>query len=186
MDKIKGISVPLVYIVGVLLVFLSACNTPTSSSDVTVPKKSPNVHTVKPGAPVKLENTQPFFLSAPGAGDLELVLSTPQNGGAMLVDISTSEGLQLESSTHYEFTLGEVTEYKLPVRIRAVSEGRYYINVRVGLVSNGQRDNRIITAIVQVGDVAKKAQKASAEMVDKNNDEKVISLPAQETVSPAK
>lgn len=186
MDKVNHISIPSGYIAGVLLIFLSACNTPAITPDSSVTKNTPHAHAVKPGASVKLENTQPFFLNAPGVGDLELLLSTPQNGGTMVVDISTGEGLQLESPLHYEFPLGVHTEYTLPLRIHAVAEGRYYINLRVALVNNEERDYRIITAIVQVGESAKKVQKASSATLQKSNVEKIISLPAQETISPAK
>ncbi|PUA26508.1 MAG: hypothetical protein B0W54_22410 [Cellvibrio sp. 79] len=186
MDKINRISIPLGCIAGVLLIFLSACDTPTVTPDISATKRVPHVHTVKPGASVKLENTQPFILSAPGVGDLELLLSTPQHDGTMAVDISAGEGLQLESPSHYEFPLGQLTGYKLPLKIRAVSEGRYYINLRIALVNNEQRDHRIITAIVQVGESVKPARKLSSGAAEKNNEEKVISLPAQETISPAK
>lgn len=186
MDKVNRISIPSGYIAGVLLIFLSACDTPAITPDASMTKSTPHAHTVKPGASVKLENTQPFFLGAPGAGELELLLSTPQNDGTMVVDISADEGLQIESPLHYEFPLGGNAEYKLPVKIYAIAEGRYYINLRVAHVHDERRDYRIITAIVQVGDATRKVQKTSSGIVEKSKVEKIISLPAQETISPAK
>ena len=186
MGKINRIGIPSGYLAGVLLIFLSACDTPAVTPDTVAPKNTSHRHTVKPGASVKLENTQPFFLGKPGVGDLELLLSTLQNDGTMVIDISTGEGLQLESSSHYEFPLGKNSEYKLPITIHAVSEGRYYVNLRVSLVHNERREHRIITAIVQVGEAAKKVQKASLQEIEKSKEEKLITLPAQETISPAK
>lgn len=186
MDKVNRISIPSGYIAGVLLIFLSACDTPAITPDVSMTKSTSHTHAVKPGASVKLENTQPFFLDAPGVSDLELLLSAPQHDGTLSVDVSAGEGLQLDSPLHYEFPSGQLTEYKLPVRVRAVSEGRYYINLRVTLINKEQREHRVITAIVQIGEPVKRVQKASSGAVEKNNEEKVISLPAQETISPAK
>lgn len=174
---------------GALLLLLSACNADVATPNVPISAKSDaasHPHPVKPGAAVKLENSQPFFLAGPGAADLELVLSAPVTGGLMQVGISTSAGLELVSApAYYEFPLGQGTEYKLPIQIRAVNEGRYYINLQVSIARGEQRDQRIITAIVQVGAPVMKAQKAATGAAVKNSEDKVISQPAQETIQPA-
>lgn len=186
MGKMKFFNNPSGCIIGMLLIFLSACDTPANIPEVVAAKNTPHSHPAKPGASIKLENSQPIFLAAPGISDVELVLSTPPRDGLIQVDISATDGLELISTpSHYEFPLTQ-NEYTFPVKIHAVSKGRYYINLQISLIHNEQREHRVITAIVQVGEPDLNTQKASSDAAKKAQGDKVISLPAQEVIQPAK
>lgn len=139
---------------------------------------------VKPGAAVSLESNEPLYAAVPGVYEYQLQLLSPNHEGKMIVDASTSDGLTIVSSLrHFEFDLQEDGEYKLPVTINSSAEGRFYIHLHVSVIVNGQSTSRVIAVILQVGETAMKAQKITAKSAG-NDTEEVISLPAQETISP--
>lgn len=141
-------------------------------------------HMAKPGAAVSLKNTAPLYASAAGAFEYQLWLSSPSHTGKMIVDVSSGNGVAIVSPNHqFEFILNEGGEYLLPLTLYTESEGRFYIQLHVSMVVDGQASMRVITAILQVGAPSVKTQKimtkSSADKADS-----VISLPAQETISP--
>ncbi len=139
---------------------------------------------VKPGAAVSLKNTEPLYSAAPGVYEYHLQLLSPGHEGKMTVDVSASDGLAIVSSErHFEFELQKGGEYPVPLTINASAEGRFYIQLHVSITANGQSSSRVIAAILQVGEPAVKAQKAAAKSAAQEA-ETVISLPAQETISP--
>ena len=139
---------------------------------------------VKPGAAVSLKNIEPLYAPAPGVHEYQLQLVSPNHIGAMTVDVSTSDGVTIVSpERRFEFTLQEGGEYLLPLTVDADSEGRFYIQLYVTIEINGQISARAIAAVLQVGEPAMKAQKTtSGDSAGKSDS--VISLPAQETISP--
>lgn len=138
----------------------------------------------KPGAAVSLKNSEPLYAAVPGVYEYQLQLLSPSHEGKMTVDVSTSDGLVIVSSAHhFEFELQEGSEYSLPLTLNAGAEGRFYIQLHVSITVNGQSSSRVIAAILQVGPSAVKAQKAAAKNSEQDA-EPVISLPAQETISP--
>jgi hypothetical protein len=149
-------------------------------------KRAHQQHTfVKPGAAVSLKNTEPLYASVPGIYEYQLQLLSANHDGKMTVDVSTSDGLAIVSSAHhFEFELQEGSEYRVPLTINASSEGRFYIQLHVSITANGQPSSRVIAAILQVGALAVKAQKAATVKSASQEAGTVISLPAQETISP--
>jgi hypothetical protein len=138
----------------------------------------------KPGAAVSLKNTEPFYAPAPGIYEYQLQLASPHHTGKMIVDVSTSDGITIVSSERrFEFVLQEGGEYKLPLTLNAGAEGRFYIQLQVSTVVAGQTSMRAITAILQVGAPMGKMQKTMTNGSAGKSDS-VISLPAQETISP--
>ncbi len=139
---------------------------------------------VKPGAAVSLKNTEPLFVPAPGVYDYQLQLISPSHEGKMTINVSTSDDVTIVSPEHqFEFVLHDGGEYPIPLTLNASSEGRFYIQLHVSIVVNGHTSMRVIAAILQVGAPAAKAQKTmSKDALDKSDS--VISLPAQETISP--
>jgi len=139
---------------------------------------------VKPGAAVGLRDKQPLTAEAPGTYEYQLQLISPKHKGKMTVDVSTSDGITIISpERHFEFALQERGEYSVPLTINASAEGRFYIQLHVSIAVEGQSASRVIAAILQVGEPAVKVQKAAAKTTAKDSDA-VISLPAQETISP--
>lgn len=139
---------------------------------------------VKPGAAVSLKNSELLYAAVPGVYEYQLQLLSPNHEGEMTVDVSTSDGLALVSSVrHFAFELQEGGEYRVPLTINASAEGRFYIQLHVSITVNGQSSSRVIAAILQVGETTVKAQKAATKS-SAQEAEAVISLPAQETISP--
>ncbi|MDR7089184.1 MULTISPECIES: hypothetical protein [Cellvibrio] len=138
----------------------------------------------KPGAAVSLKNSEPLYATVPGVYEYQLQLLSPNHEGKMTVDVSTSDGLAIVSSAHhFEFELHEGGEYGVPLTINANAEGRFYIQLHITITADGQKSSRVIAAILQVGEPGVKAQKASTKGAGQEV-ETVISLPAQETISP--
>jgi hypothetical protein len=71
----------------------------------------------------------------------------------------------------------------VPLTINASAEGRFYIQLHITITADGQKSSRVIAAILQVGEPGVKAQKASTKGAGQEL-KTVISLPAQETISP--
>ncbi len=139
---------------------------------------------VKPGAAVGLKNIEPLYAAAPGVYEYRLQLISPAHNGKMAVDVSVSDGLAIVSSKRqFEFVLEEHGEYVLPLTLNASVEGRFYIQLHVSITAEGQSSSRVVAAILQVGEPAAKIQKAAAKN-SANDNEAVISIPAQETISP--
>ena len=140
--------------------------------------------TVKPGAAVSLKNIEPLYAPAPGVYEYQVQLVSPNHTGVMTVDVSTSDGVAIVSpERRFEFALQEGGEYLVPLTIDADSEGRFYIQLHVTIEVNGQTSARAIAAVLQVGEPVAKVQKTtSGDSAGKSDS--VISLPAQETISP--
>src|SRR6187431_400676 len=139
---------------------------------------------IKPGAAVSLKNIAPLYAPAPGVYEYKLELISPNDTGKMTIDVAVSDGVTIVSpENHFEFVLHEGGEYHLPLALNASAEGRFYIQLHVSTVVDGHTSARSVAAILQVGEPAVKAQKTMLESsTDKS--EPVISLPAQETISP--
>jgi hypothetical protein len=137
----------------------------------------------KPGAQVSLKNQQPYYIDAPGVIDLNLLLATAKDSGGMQVDIAAGAGIEVRSSQlHYEFALTQDGIYELPLQVAIAAEGRYYLNLQVSILSGDERENRAITAIVQVGAPAAHTNKPKlAPATTTDGETGVIELPAQET-----
>ena len=148
-------------------------------------KRAPEHHPlVKPGAAVSLKSTEPLYAAAPGVYEYQLAIVSPSHSGRMVVDVSAGDGVNVISPDHQvEFELDATGEYKVPVTLGVNTEGRFYIQLHVSITADGQSSTRVIAAILQVGEPAVKAQKAAPQSAVKDSDA-VISLPAQETISP--
>lgn len=175
-----------------LLTLLMGCNRSAPESSASIPetgvpitkeKRTEAQVTGKPGAPVSLKNQQPIYIDTPGVIDLNLLLATAKQNGIMQVDIVAGEGIELHSTQlHFEFALVRDGIYELPLQVAIAAEGRYYINLQVSILNGDERENRAITAIVQVGVPAARLDKPRLAPAATAGDESgVIELPAQET-----
>jgi len=139
---------------------------------------------VKPGAAVKLKNTEPLFFAAPGVYEHSLVLVSTSQTGKMTIDLSSSEGVDIVSPVrHFEFELRADSEYQVPLTLSTNADGRFYVQLHINIEADGVAETRVIAAIVQVGNPVVKVQKATTTSSIKKADG-VISLPAQESISP--
>jgi hypothetical protein len=138
----------------------------------------------KPGAQVTLATTEEYILQSEIVTDIELMLVTIPTQGRMQVAVSTSDGLELLSPNSFEFTLDiETGEYRLPLQLRAKSNGRYYVHLQIDIESGNRTTARAVSAIVQVGPKADVRHSTTAASRKKQSDEPaVISLPVTETI----
>lgn len=143
------------------------------------------MHSVgKPGAAVKLKSVAPIFFATPGVYEQTFVLLSPLSAGVMSIDVSAADGISiLSTERHFEFELKTDTEYSLPLTLNMTEEGRFYVQLHIMVNADGHSSTRAISAIVQVGAPSVKSQKAAAAKTA-NDSEAVISLPAQESISP--
>lgn len=157
-------------------------NKPRSmDSSVDAPAAHGQKTATKPGASVSIRNTQPIVLNSVGLHDIELVLNSPGYPGTISVSVTSSKGVSILSTTApVLFPLTENGEYRLPISASIEQEGRHYIRLNVAVTSNDITEKRVVSAIVQVGSVHPKLQKAAPAI----DSDEVISLPAQERVSP--
>jgi hypothetical protein len=174
------------------LLFLIGCHSgsdsPSSISqpDISQPGISQSIAskshiTGKPGANVSIKNEQPIVLNSLGQQSIELLLHSADYPGVMSVSLSASSGVTLMDTTKpVVFSLEEKGEYRLPISLNIEQKGRHYVRLHIAVTTNGITEKRVIAAIIQVGETHTKLQKVAPAAAS----EDVISLPAQERVSP--
>ncbi len=141
----------------------------------------------KPGAPVQLSHVT-TKVEAGEASRVDLVFSTQavdeiNRGGIMAVKINTDSGLNLQDLPHpLDIQLEpNKTDYPLSFTASSALSGLYYINVFVSMQVGSNTMNRAFAVPVQVGNTTQPLKSLGAESRDENN-QPVISMPAQETV----
>lgn len=178
---------------GLLFIFflssgLAACKDGVSvkpDANQNAPQEHQQKKRGKPSASVSLENSEPFYMDVPGIVTLDLRLITALSTGTMEVVASAGEGLELLSGDLHKFSLAPDATYTLPLRFSAKEAGRFYINLAISIENAGARENRSISAIVQVGPpLAQGLRKAAPQMQDEVETD-VIDMPAQESVRPS-
>jgi predicted FMN-binding regulatory protein PaiB len=101
------------------------------------------------------------------------------SGGELVIDFSASQGLSMENMrTPQTIKFAGSAPIKIPVVLRAASNGRYYLNMHISLNNADAISARNLALIVQVGPVVEKAVK-----LQKTTGDNIIVLPAQETIS---
>lgn len=169
---------------GVLLLQACYSGATSSASDVVnTHAQTSRLHkgTAKPGASVIVANVQPILLNTVGVHHMVLVLRSQDYPGEMQVTLASGDGVTFLSSTQPAlFPLTESGEYHLPVSVNIEQEGRQYLRLNVRVSSGDITEQRAVSVILQVGEVRPKLQKTGSA----NASDTVISLPAQEHVSP--
>ncbi|ACE86189.1 hypothetical protein [Cellvibrio japonicus] len=177
----------------VLAGLITACGAPASSENATAvsattptsmapAKPSPahpakTVPKTKPGAIASLKDASPIRLEQGIATPAELELLTTKSKGHMRVFLEEEEPLHLVGEQNeWSFVLAPGEQYRIPVGLMAVEEGRFYLRLQVVIESDEGLQRRQLMRVVQVGEPAKSRQKPVSDAGDG-----VISLPAQET-----
>ena len=145
--------------------------------------------TTKPGAPVALGSPPTVNIVANQVSPIEVTLIAKSiaksNSGDMRVEIIPGDGIQLmgDNTIQTFFSVNEVTDYHLQMELFAPANGRYYVNLHVTFTSDGVLSQRNLAVIIQVGPV-EKPQIKSNKVLEKPSSEKLILMPAQETIVP--
>lgn len=176
----KLFALSLIWIGGsVVILLLQGCY--SASTVQTTEKTSPVKITAKPGASVSIRNAQPIVLSSVGGQNIVVVLQSPAVSGEMSVNVTSGDGSRVLSPlAPMVFPLADEGVYRVPVTLNIEHEGRHYVRLHVRVTNNGQTETRVVSAILQVGEVRARQQKA----VPAATSDGIISLPAQERVSP--
>ncbi len=137
----------------------------------------------KPGAAIKMISDSQVFVKPNDIALVELVLDVREIADVLTIELSPSEGLALVDTQGMQMIrLQPDLPAKIPVKIRASQNGRYYLNIHATLTGSDIALARNFALIVQAGD-AHKADEAGALQLQKPAGEQLIVLPAQETIS---
>lgn len=150
------------------------------SSATSQPNKI-GTHTkeVKPGAAVKLISSPIISINANELVQIELLLDVKESSGTLSLEFSPTNGLSLlDTNALQNFHFSQATTINIPVKVRANSNGRYYLNIHVSIDNGDSLSTRNLALIVQVG-----AEVEKSTQLKKMSNENVISMPAQETIS---
>jgi len=163
---------------GLLLVGLSACH----EKPVTVVqpvKKAQHLKEAKPGAAISLSSESITVINANEISSTELIFEVSEPSGTLMIELSPAGGLELlDTQTSQRIAFSSPGPIKVPVKLRALVDGRYYLNIHATLDNGDVISNRGLALIVQVG-----PEKARLNQLKKSSGDNVISLPAQETIS---
>jgi hypothetical protein len=133
----------------------------------------------KPGAAVKLMSRSIVFINANEPTQIELLLNVVESVGTLNLEFSTTNGLEvLDSPLFQRITLTSLKSIKVPVKLRALTNGRYYLHIHAGIDNGDSLSVRNLALIVQVG-----AETEKTIQLKKSSGENVLILPAQETIS---
>ncbi len=161
-----------------LSINLMACKEAANLSHEKVLGSSHPAKHGKPALAVNLENPQPIVLSSIGSATIDLNLMTAAASGTMEVSITAREGIVILSQPRQIFSLTPQGAYRVPLQISALEQGRFYIDLAIKVTEGGSSMERVITAIVQVGQPGNARLKKSD---NASGDGGVIEMPARET-----
>jgi hypothetical protein len=164
------------------LVLLSACKeTQTAQLD--------ELDYTKPHAPVEMT----FTLSAkPQVGHdltVELVLSTTTDAEDLVVSVTADNNLTLLEYPSLQHLGAQRKQQQQAIKIscQPQQDGLFYLNVSATLVYDGQQQSRSFAIPVNVGDVDISRQLKATGVVEQDaSGEAIISMPAQQSIRPAK
>jgi hypothetical protein len=168
------------FYIGIFLLMMSGCKSEIKENTV-IEKADNRFHTKKMSAAVDLDNTQMIRIDDLTEQEIVLTLISSQTAGVMQVALSASDGLSLVSAVeNVTFELAANKKYAIPLRIKASSFGRYYINLHITINRDEQPSSRVISAIVQVGEENQQAQ--LKRKINDNSAENINIMPAEETI----
>lgn len=146
-----------------LCLFLAACNQHAGSGaqpsaqpvapEVTNTVNKDAASYIKPGASVEISGDKLLYLQPGERLDWVLNLASGEPEGELQVSLATSEGLELVSQQNtFTFNLAEEGAYTIPLSLRALDEGRYYLYIQAQVATGERSSSRALAVAVQVGD----------------------------------
>lgn len=164
------------YIIALTLLGLTACHPKTT--EVSVPAAKHEKH-FKPGANVRIQSDSIIIVKSGEIINTNIVLTTSESSGRLLIDFSCSEGLELfDTPKQINAELNETKLVTVPVKLRAIQDGRFYLYLQATINSGESVSSRSLALIVQAGPELQKTRQ-----FEKPGDQNIISMPAQETHS---
>lgn len=143
--------------------------------------KSHRHQTVKPHAGVLLDYQRPPVMQVGGTVVLHLDFTVRAPADSLEVSIR-NKGLQLDSSTEYQFAAARGDRHRVTLNISALQDGVFYLDIEASLVTAGQGQARSFSIPITVGDPTTfKTTSEPAAGYKVVPSEGVISMPAVET-----
>jgi hypothetical protein len=163
----------------IALLGLAACQTPVNEEQVGAKTDAGN-STVKPGAPVALEFATDGEPTLGAAIEVTLMVTSASPADGMQISLTADEGLAISpEQTAVQFSDVEPGVAQTHViNITPQLNGRLFINVFVTLDRASQQSVRTFAVPLQVGP---EAVQEKAPQVKREDGERIISLPAEES-----
>lgn len=175
--KLSRITV--VLCLGIGLLCLWGCQPKTEAKKEAVAR----VKEAKPGAAIKLISDSLVTMNVNDVTPFGLVLDVKESSGYLTLELSAGDGLELlDTPIKQSIQLSQDPLVQLPIKLRAVENGRYYLHIHAAINNGDSPSTRNLALIVQVGPQATAAEPTSVQL-KKGSGENVKVLPAQETIS---
>jgi hypothetical protein len=143
----------------------------------------------KPHAPVEMTFTQSAKAKIGSDLSVEVVLSTTTDVEDLVVSVTADNNLVLLDYPQMLHLGAQLKQQQQVLKISCLPQqnGLYYLNVAATVVVNGQLQTRSFSIPVNVGDVNIGQQLKATGVVEQDASGKaIISMPAQQTLRPAK
>lgn len=134
----------------------------------------------KPSAPVTAQS-EPLRLDIGERGLAMVNLATTAAVDQLSVTVLPSDGLEATSNTDDLLSLVSGSQLQVPIEVRGLRDGLWHVNVLVTTQRAGNTRHRIVAVPVHVGTGALQL-KANGLVQQTSDGERVVSLPAQETI----
>jgi len=138
----------------------------------------------KPGAAIKLISPSSISAEPNQTTNIDILLEATESTGVLTIEFNQTQGLELVSSPNRQtINLPSSSPIKIPVSFVSSANGRYYLNIHATINNNDLVAVRNFAVIVEVGPQSNPSASTSLQL-KKSSGENVISLPAQESISP--
>gem|GEM_PF-3334449 len=162
---------------------LAGCNKEASTDHVVSDKSAVISHTMKPHAPIEMS----YSLESKAAAvneTLAIDLIVTANADADALDAvltSLDDSLSIvDANTRYPLGPQHRNQQNsIRVHVKPVAEGLFYLNVAATLSQNGKSQSRSIAIPVKVGNVNPAKSMKPAGVIESENGERIISVPAR-------
>ncbi|RYY75515.1 MAG: hypothetical protein EOO52_08960 [Gammaproteobacteria bacterium] len=133
----------------------------------------------KPGASVKLVSAPIIFMNSNQQTPVDIEIETSETEGDLEIDFIPTPNINIISSeSHHVVTISRYSRIKFPITLLAPSDGRFYLKMNFRFRNGESFSSQTLALIMQVGPETKKTLQFK-----KPENEKVISLPAEEKIS---
>lgn len=167
-----------------MTVSLFACSGKTETAVDHAEKVITHEKNAKPGAAIKLISPLSISAEPNQTTNIDILLETIEATGELTIEFNLTQGLELVSSPNRQTTnLPSSSPIKIPVSFVSSANGRYYLNIHATINNNDSVAVRNFAVIVEVGPQSNPSASMSLQL-KKSSGENVISLPAQESISP--
>lgn len=165
-----------------LILLLGACsNAPATALQADAAQPAPWVEAdyTKPGPPVTLAHREVKRVESGSSPEVELRVGGLAPDSVVAVEFGTTEGLELLGTQRRLVRTNATGTALLRVDVRALGEGRHYLDVAAG---TGEMGMRRMSVPVQVGDIETLPKPSPGTVVEGSGGQRILVMDAEETV----